>query len=116
MLTPTVLSYMRPEHRPPSLSPDNRGWAGTYTEALTYIRAGYSDAIQEFREAVDREFVGSNPKIAAGLIECIGYLTEPDPLLRGHIADRRIAHGNQYSVLRFVSAFDRFIKLGGKVN
>jgi serine/threonine protein kinase len=111
MLTPTIFTYMRPEHRPPFLSPDNHGWTGSYDDALTYIRAGYADAMFEFNEAVNRSFRADHPKVADGLIEIISYLTEPDPNLRGHVLDRRMKHGNQFSLARFVSAFDRYVRL-----
>lgn len=111
MLTPTVVSYLRAEHRPPSLSGNNSGWTGTFDAALTYLRAGYGDALFEFNEAVNAAFRATHPKVADGLIEIIGYLTEPDPRIRGHVLDRRMKHGNQYSIARFVSAFNRYVKM-----
>jgi serine/threonine protein kinase len=111
MLTPTVLSFMRPEHKPPYLSAENAGWTGTYDDVLPYLRAGYADALFEFNDAVDRSFSDQFPKVAEGLKALLGYLTEPDPLLRGHVLNRRMEHGNHYSLERFVSAFDLFVKM-----
>lgn len=111
MLTPAILSYLRPEHKPPFLSPDNTGWVGSFEDALTYIRTGYADAMFEFQEAVNKSFRTDHPKVADGLIEMISYLTEPDPELRGHVLDRRMKHGNPYALNRFVSAFDKYIAM-----
>jgi serine/threonine protein kinase len=108
MLTPSILSYVRPEHKPPFLSPDNTGWNGTFEDVLPYIRSGYADAIFEFQEAVNKSFRNEHPKVADGLIEIISYLTEPDPGLRGHVLDRRMKYGNQYALNRFVSAFAKY--------
>lgn len=111
MLTPTVLTYVRAEHRPPSLSMDNSGWSGTFKDALPYLRAGYGDALFEFNQAVNKAFRAEHPKVADGLIQLLVYLTDPDPLCRGHSLDRRVKHGNQYSLERFVSAFGMYVKM-----
>lgn len=110
MLTPSIVGYLRPEHRPPSLSATNDGWAGTFEDVLPYFRSAYSDAMAQLKESLDRAIGGAFPGMADEVFSIAKYLSEPDPRLRGHPAERRMKHGNPYALNRFVSAFDNFAK------
>lgn len=111
MLTPTVISFMRPEHKPQALSEDGGGWEGTYEDVLPYLRAAFADALTQLKESIDASLGAQSPQVAAELFELARYLSEPDPRLRGHPASRRVKHGNPYALTRFVSAFAKFVKL-----
>ncbi|MBG7613743.1 protein kinase [Brevundimonas sp. BAL450] len=111
MLTPTVISFMRPEHKPQSLSENGGGWEGTYEDVLPYFRAALADALGQLKDSIEASLTNHDPKLAAEIFELATYLSEPDPQLRGHPASRRRKHGNPYEMTRFISAFDRFVKV-----
>lgn len=74
-------------------------WAGTYEDALPYIRAAFSDALAY----VAGEFP---PDFKTDLTEVLAQLCEPDPGLRGHPQDRRMHSGNPFSLERYISKFN----------
>jgi serine/threonine protein kinase len=41
MLTPSIVSRLRPEHRPPMLAHDDGGWRGYFEDVLPFLRAAY---------------------------------------------------------------------------
>jgi eukaryotic-like serine/threonine-protein kinase len=84
-------------------------WTGTYEEVLPYVRDAFDRAMRRFADATD-------PAIRQKLETIVRELCEPDPTLRGHPRNRA-TRGNQYSLERYVAAFDLLalrVMLGAK--
>ncbi len=80
-------------------------WGGTYTEVLPYLQHYFSQVIREIQEKIRIDF-------ADEIAEQVKQLCNPDPELRGHPKNiKNIMHGgNQYSLERYVSIFDRLAR------
>ncbi len=74
-------------------------WRGSYEEVLPYIRSAFYEAVRYVADEFPTEFKSE-------LTEILEQLCEPDPSLRGHPRDRRMAFGSQYSLQRYISKFD----------
>lgn len=74
-------------------------WAETYREVLPYLQRAFTQMIRELRLEI-------RPDIADAVAELVEQLCNPDPELRGHPRNI-LSSGNQYSLERYVSAFDR---------
>ncbi len=112
MLTPFVLKQLRHEHRPPRLAEDDGGWQGYFVDVLPYLREGYSKASDLLAGELEGAFRYTGaPQVADELLTAFQQLSEPDPLLRGHPTERRLAHSNKYNLSRYVSVFDRVARM-----
>jgi serine/threonine protein kinase len=82
----------------PSMRPAWMGgtFAGSFEDALPYIRHSMQQVWDDFPNLGDEELRGR-------IVGILRELCEPDPELRGHPRDRR---GDRYSVARYVSTFD----------
>jgi serine/threonine protein kinase len=78
-------------------------WMGTFEEILPHIRDAFVRAMEIFLSCVPVE-------LQSDMSITVRYLCEPDPNLRGHPLNRRNPIANQYSLERFVSAFDLLAK------
>jgi serine/threonine protein kinase len=82
-------------------------WTGTYAEALPYVRDAFDRVVLIFSTYADS-------RVRNDLVRIVRELCEPDPALRGH-PRTRASRGNQYSLERYVAAFDllaRRVSLG----
>jgi serine/threonine protein kinase len=77
-------------------------WPLDYRQVLPYVRDAFGKALEEIKNSIP-------PEIQEEMIRTIEQLCEPDPLLRGHLYNRR-GHSNPYSLERYISLFDRFGK------
>lgn len=73
---------------------------GSFEEALPAIQRAFNRVIADF----GRNLPGTASPVR--LCRAINQLAHPDPAHRGHPANHRMAHGNPYSMERFVSQFD----------
>lgn len=73
-------------------------WRGTYDEVLPYVRDAFDRAVRRFAAYTDQ-------MVRRELESIVRELCEPDPSLRGHPRNRA-SRGNQYSLERYVAAFD----------
>ena len=73
-------------------------WGGTYLEILPYIENAFAQIIRDLRKQITPEFADEIPEI-------VKQLCNPDPERRGD--PKHIELGNQYSLERYVSIFDR---------
>ncbi len=90
-MTAQLSGQLRPEHHWDV-------WLGTYEDVLPYVREAYEAVMEEFSESID--LVEPDE-----LVTLVRYLSEPDPLLRGH--PRNVdGHGSQFGLRRFVSRFN----------
>lgn len=101
-LTPTLRSLLRPEHNP-------FNWAGTFDEALPYIREAFGRALELMDAEFPRDNSGNFSREVIELRSAICQLCDPDPSTRGH--PHNVQSGDsQYSVRRYVTLFDRLAK------
>ncbi len=108
MLTPSVASRLRPEHRAPALSQDDGGWRGYFEDVLPYLRAAYGEVVSGFRDEIGARFAAAGePGVVDEVTALLTYLTDPDPWARGHPRERALKHGDPFSLRRFISSFDR---------
>lgn len=77
-------------------------WGGTYSEVLPYLQHYFTQVIREIQEKIQID-------CADEIAEQVKQLCNPDPELRGHPKNIRF-NGNQYSLERYVSIFDRLAK------
>ena len=77
-------------------------WGGTYSEVLPYLQQVFTEIIRELREKIRTGF-------ADEVAECVKQLCNPDPDRRGHPKSIE-SSGNQYSLERYVSIFDRLAR------
>ena len=91
-------------------------WGGSYSEVLPYLQHVFAQIVQEIRadfvhktaELVKQEKIRTN--FANEIAELIKQLCNPDPQLRGHPKNVKYKNSNQYSLIRYVSIFDRLAK------
>ena len=81
-----------------------QNWGGTYSEVLPYLQNIFAQIIRELREEIQGDFAFANE-----IAELVKQLCNPDPQQRGH-PKNIISSGNQYSLERYVSIFDRLAK------
>lgn len=93
-LTSLLLARLNTQHRPDQ-------WGGSYREALPYVCQAYHGVLETFDGEVPQQF--------KELTTLVRYLTDPDPLLRGH-PKNRANPGNPYALERFVSRFNVLAK------
>ena len=91
--TAGIFSNLTDQHLP-------KTWGEGYEDVLPYVRNALGLAIKSW----ETEMPGKKARVE--LTDCIRQLCEPDPALRGH-PQNRIGHGNQYSLERYMSIFDR---------
>ena len=84
-------------------------WQGVYSDVLPYLQHYFAQAIREIRELVRESQEYTQIDFADEVAECVNQLCNPDPRLRGHPRNIRYG-GNQYSLERYVSAFDLLAK------
>lgn len=73
-------------------------WAGTYDEALPYVRAAFDRVVEALKPDIPSE-------ARDDIVTTIRELCDPDPGLRGHPLNRTRS-GNRYSLERYVSKFN----------
>jgi hypothetical protein len=97
-----LFNYLAPGHNP-------NKWGGSYADALPYVQDAFFQAITEFRSRLPNQMQtrGLNDEVATAVTQ----LCEPDPAQRGHPASRS-GLGNQYSLERYISIFDRLAFTG----
>ena len=84
-------------------------WQGAYSEVLPYLQHYFAQAVREIGGFVRDSQEYAQIEFADEIAECVNQLCNPDPRLRGH--PRNIKYGgNQYSLERYVSAFDLLAK------
>ncbi|MBI3439486.1 MAG: protein kinase family protein, partial [Proteobacteria bacterium] len=111
MFTPAWFAYLRQQHYPRRLSPNDEGWTGKYDDVLPFVRDAVSNATNDLAVRVNGLF-GSLGLQAEGeeLVALFSYLVDPDPSRRGHPGARADKHSNPLGLARFVSALDRIAK------
>ncbi len=77
-------------------------WGGNYKEVLPYLQSAFAQIIRELQEKIHSNFTDD-------ITEMIKQLCNPDPDRRGNPKNIRYS-GNQYSIERYVSIFDRIAK------
>ncbi|MDQ2891177.1 MAG: protein kinase [Gemmatimonadota bacterium] len=73
-------------------------WTGDYPAVLPYVQEAFANSLHGLQISAPSEF-------ADNLVTIVRQLCEPDPLRRGHPRSRA-AHGNPYSLERYVSWFN----------
>jgi serine/threonine protein kinase len=82
----------------------NFGFEDFYSD-LPFYQEGFTYALDILHKEIQRY----SPKLNNEIIPLVKWLCEIDPKMRGHIENRR-ANINQYSLERFISAFDLLAK------
>jgi serine/threonine protein kinase len=77
-------------------------WSGTFEEATPYVR-------RAFETVMLRAVASLDPSVTQRLALVMRQLCDPEPLHRGHPANRS-GDGPRYGMQRFVSAFDLMAK------
>lgn len=77
--------------------PEN--WGGTYREVLPHIQAAFEEVLTDLGTRVPSDF-------ATPVTQAVRELCNPDPALRGHPRNHRLA-GNRFDLQRYISLFDR---------
>ncbi|MEI2300514.1 protein kinase domain-containing protein [Ensifer sp. MJa1] len=77
-------------------------WRGDYEMALPMLQACFTDMLAELEGNLPGPFHEE-------LIKAASELCNPNPTLRGHPLDR-VTSGNQFSLVRYVSLFDKLAK------
>lgn len=91
--TGLLFRHMHRDHIPKQ---SGGNWAGTYSEALPYLREAFSRTLETFGEHVEET------GLREALSELMSYLCEPDLALRGHPRNRT-GHLIRLDLERFVS-------------
>lgn len=94
--THLLLDRMDCEHRPMSVCGT---WQGGYRFVLPYVQRIFTHMLEDLKGALDSS-------VADELTKAASELCNPDPRLRGHPLER-VGFGNQFSLARYVSLFDR---------
>ncbi|KQX55439.1 MULTISPECIES: protein kinase domain-containing protein [unclassified Ensifer] len=104
-VTPFLLTKLDQQYRP---FISHGGWRGFYRDALPFLIVSYEDVISDVRDVLTDELPKSDGtnRIITDFIQLLRYATNPDPQLRGHPANRRMAYGNSLGLERFVSSVD----------
>ena len=87
-ITPQLSGQLRPEHHWDV-------WTGSYEDVLPYVREGWNAVMDEFSRSVEGI-------TASELVTVVRYLSEPDPLRRGHPRNLE-GNGSPFGLQRFVS-------------
>ena len=74
-------------------------WGDTYEDVLPYLQKVYTQIMRELRKGIRTE-------LAEEIVNLMKQLCDPDPNRRGHPKNIE-SSGNQYSLERYVSIFDR---------
>ena len=103
--TPMLLKYLLPEHQP---FVAHGAWRGFFRDVLPYVVIAHEKAVKEIEFALKDELKNqaNSDQVVSEIIQMLRYCSNPDPLVRGHPATRRKAHGNQYDIERFVAMSD----------
>jgi serine/threonine protein kinase len=103
MITPEIISGLRPEFRPRNMA---GGSHDSYQAALPYWRTVFDSILAEARGAASVEFGDGVAREIDFLLSIICELCEPDPLRRGHPANRTGAQ-NPFGLERYISGLAR---------
>jgi serine/threonine protein kinase len=96
VFTASTLNALLHTELHPSHSWNN--WPGEYRDVLPYVRDAFGRSVEKVGD--------SSPEIIADRVKTlVRWLGDPDPLLRGHPAERRVG-GNAYRLDRVVSELD----------
>jgi hypothetical protein len=90
-ITPLMYGQLRSEHH-------WEVWTGSFEDVLPYVRDSWDAVVEDSSETIDLEDEGE-------LVSLVRYLSDPDPLRRGHPANHA-RNGSRYGPQRFVSRFD----------
>jgi len=82
-------------------------WSGNYEIVLPYLKDAFAETLAYLDECLRTIF--SDAKTCTEIREIVGYLCDPDPLRRGH-PDNRMLPSTRYSMIRFVTIFDRLAR------
>lgn len=74
-------------------------WRGDYQDALVFLRPAFEDTIAYVAAEIPQE-------CRSELVAVLRWLSDPDPVLRGHPKDRA-SRGSSFSLRRFTSIFNR---------
>jgi serine/threonine protein kinase len=85
-----------------------RHWMGAYGEVLPYVEDAFGAAIDRIHDNLPKEF-------ADDLVFMIQCLCDPDPIRRGHPANKRGAQ-RPYSLERMITQFDRLVRCAARAN
>jgi serine/threonine protein kinase len=96
ILSQAPLNLRMARHLHPSHAPGN--WGDDYEAALPFVRSAHRAAIEDIETDL-------GPGVGAKAATLIGYLTDPDPLLRGHPSER--GHNSRYALQKFVSGWNQ---------
>ena len=77
-------------------------WGGGYSEVLPYLQHVFTQIIRELRQNIRTD-------VADDIANTVKQICNPDPELRGHPRNIK-SRGNQYSLERYISIFDRLAK------
>lgn len=102
MITPLILSYLKPEHRPQSCE---GGWEGNLADVMPYWRAAYADAMAEVEADFSANFPDIEVKHKTQFFAAVNQLCEPDFSMRGHPQNRGRGQ-DQYGMERFITLFN----------
>lgn len=102
MITPDVISTMRPEHRPRT---ELGGSQDSYQTALPYWREALAGQLERLPQTAITRFGPGTERESQMLVEMIVQLCEPDPMLRGNPKNRQYRE-NPFGLNRYISSLD----------
>lgn len=106
MTTTYVLSKLDPIHRPRN---SQRGWTGDVEGVLPYWDTAFSEMLIDIEQWLPRTDDGQITPAGIEYLEAVRQLCSPDMSRRGHPINIENG-GDQYSVERYISLFDRLRK------
>ena len=96
VFTATTINALIQSELHPSHSWNN--WQGSYRDVLPYVRDAFGRSVEKVGN--------SSPEVISDRVKrLVRWLGDPDPLLRGHPAERPVG-GNIYRLDRIVSELD----------
>jgi serine/threonine protein kinase len=102
MITPDVVSRLEAVHQPPI---NSHGWGGGYDALLPFWRAAFNETILQLEQAITLDREEREANLLSAVVVAVQQLSEPDPRLRGHPANRT-GHQSPLDLQRYVSLFD----------
>lgn len=103
MVTPEIITGLRPEFRPRNMA---GGSKDSYQAALPYWRQAFDDVIGKLKVDAIIEFGPGVTDETDALITVVTELCEPNPMDRGHPANRSGSQ-NRYGLERYISTLAR---------
>jgi hypothetical protein len=100
MVTPEVITLLRPEFRPKNMA---GGFGGDYAGALPYWRDAFARLCSRAERTVPSQFASVLKGDVENLLKFVRELCEPDYLLRGH-PQNQTGKQDRLGLERYISA------------